>query len=93
MELSIILSFLLFVYGVVISVLYFLELKNKNAFQQETLNTLKTKETELNNRESIIVDKELCFRELTKLKTIHTSIQDILKNPDINITSNNKSTQ
>ena len=32
----------------------------------------------------MIVDKELCFRELTKLKTIHTSIQDILKNQEKN---------
>jgi hypothetical protein len=60
-----------------------LEIKTKDAFQQDTLNSIKIREQELNNRESMIVDKELCFRELTKLKTIHTSIQDILKNQDI----------
>ncbi|ATZ80719.1 hypothetical protein BMW23_0673 [Bodo saltans virus] len=60
-----------------------MEIKTKDAFQQDTLNSIKIREQELNNRESMIVDKELCFRELTKLKTIHTSIQDILKNQDI----------
>ncbi len=67
------------IYSIVISVLYWTEYTHKQEYQKEKDNILKIKEDELNKRESIIVDKEICFRELTKLKTIHTSVIDILK--------------
>lgn len=67
------------IYSIVISVLYWTEYTHKLEYQKEKDNILKAKEEELNKRESIIVDKEICFRELTKLKTIHSSVVDILK--------------
>ena len=69
---------ILFIYAVVISVLYFLDLKERDKFQKETLDSIKTREEELKRRETMVVDKELCFRELTKLKTLQNSILDIL---------------
>lgn len=68
----------LFIYAVVMSVLYFLDLKERDKFQKEILDSIKIREDELKRRETLVVDKELCFRELTKLKTIQTSILDML---------------
>ena len=73
-----IIIFLLFVYSLVLSVLYFNDLKEKDNFQRSRLNDIILKEEELKRRESIVVDKEICFRELTKLKTVQNSIFDML---------------
>jgi hypothetical protein len=70
---------ILFAYAIAISVLYWTDFVNKENYQKDKDNQLKYKEDELNKRESIVVDKEICFRELTKLKTVQTSITDILK--------------
>jgi hypothetical protein len=69
---------ILVIYAIVISVLYFLDLTEKDKFQKDTLDSIKNREEELKRRETMVVDKELCFRELTKLKTIQNSILDIL---------------
>lgn len=74
-----ILLVLLLIYGVVLSVLYWTDYTNRENYQKEKNNTLVYKENELKKRESIVVDKEICFRELTKLKTIQNSVLDILK--------------
>jgi hypothetical protein len=73
-----IILFILLVYAIVISVLYFNDLNKKSQFQKETLELISKREEELKRRESIVVDKELCFRELTKMKTIQNSILDML---------------
>jgi len=67
------------IYATVISVLYWTEHSSRDQYQKDKDIQLKNKEIELDKRESIIVDKEICFRELTKLKTVQTSALDILK--------------
>lgn len=74
----IILISILFIYAIIISVLYFIDLNKRDEFQKDKINILNEREDELKRRESIVVDKEVCFRELTKLKTIQHSILDML---------------
>lgn len=71
------------IYAIIISIVYWIEYNNKENYQKERELSLKKKEEELKNRESIVVDKEICFRELTKLNTIHSSVLDILKSGSI----------
>jgi hypothetical protein len=78
MNIYLIIIMILIIYAVVISILYYIQLRNADNILKEKTESLKDKEEELKKRESLIVDKELCLRELTKIKTIHTSIQDIL---------------
>lgn len=70
---------LLIIYSTIISILYLDIHINASNYQKERENTLMKKEKELSNRESIVVDKEICFRELTKLKTIQSTALDVLK--------------
>ena len=70
---------LLIIYSTIISILYLDIHINASNYQKERENTLMKKEKELTNRESIVVDKEICFRELTKLKTIQSTALDVLK--------------
>lgn len=78
----------LIIYAVVVSMLYWYNYKNIENYQKEKEELLSQKEKELNNRESIVVDKEICFRELTKLKTIQSTALDVLKSYAISISQN-----
>lgn len=78
MDLQTIIIFIVLIYTVIISVLYFSELYDRDNYHRNKEMILHDKEDELVKRESIIVDKEICFRELTKMKTIQTSVLDIL---------------
>ena len=78
-----IILFILFVYSIVISVLYWSYYVNKDANIKDAQNALTQRSAELDKRESIVVDKEICFRELTRLKTIQDSALDILKQYNI----------
>lgn len=70
---------ILLIYSIVISVFFWIERTNLQNFQKDKISFIELKEKELTQRESIVVDKEICFRELTKLKTIHTTALDVLK--------------
>ena len=75
-------SFLLIIfliYSVIISVLYFNDYYNGSKYRQDVTDSLARQQTELARREAIVVDKEICFRELTKLKTIQAAALEILK--------------
>lgn len=70
---------ILLIYSVAISTLFWFYYNNLSVYQKDKDNLLEAKEKELQNRESIVVDKEICFRELTKLKTIQNTALDVLK--------------
>ncbi len=65
--------------------LYWHQYTNLQDYQKEKDDALTIKEKDLLNRESIVVDKEICFRELTKLKTIQSTALDVLKSYTITI--------
>lgn len=61
------------------TVLYWKDYTDKENYQKTKDESLNRRDDELTRRESIVVDKEICFRELTKLRTILASALDILK--------------
>lgn len=69
----------LFIYSIIISVLFWIDKNNLENYQKDRLSLIVAKEKELEKRESIVVDKEICFRELTKLKTVQSTALDVLK--------------
>lgn len=73
---------IILIYAIVITVLYWTEYTNKQQYLQDKANNLNNKDLELNRREKSIVDKEVCFRELTKLQTIQNSALNLLKSYD-----------
>ena len=82
------LMLILIVYSIVVSMLYWHNYKNIESYQKEKEEIILQKEKDLINRESIVVDKEICFRELTKLKTIQSTALDVLKSYAIDIPEN-----
>ncbi len=76
---------ILIIYSVIVSMLYWHQYTNLQDYQKEKDDALTIKEKDLLNRESIVVDKEICFRELTKLKTIQSTALDVLKSYTITI--------
>lgn len=78
-----VLILILLIYGIITTVLYWVQYDNLQNYQSAKDKQLSDKESELNKRESIVVDKEICFRELTRLKTIQESALDILKSYSI----------
>ncbi len=74
-----ILLVVMLIYSITISVLYWTDKSNLENYQKDRQNLILAKEKELEKRESIIVDKEICFRELTKLKTVQATALDVLK--------------
>ena len=70
---------IILIYAVIMTVLYWKDYTDKENYQKAKDDSLNRRDDELKRRESIVVDKEICFRELTKLKTIVASASDILK--------------
>lgn len=70
---------ILLMYSVIISVLYWTNYTDKQKQERELTESLSRRENELKKREESVVDKELCFRELTKLRTVRDSALDILE--------------
>lgn len=79
---------IILIYAIVITVLYWTEYTNKQQYLQDKVNNLNDKDKELNRRENSIVDKEVCFRELTKLQTIQNSALTLLKSYESNYLNN-----
>jgi hypothetical protein len=70
---------IILIYTIVITVLYWTEYTNKQQYLHDKSRSLNNKDIELTRREKSIVDKEVCFRELTKLQTIQNSALTLLK--------------
>ena len=70
---------IILIYAIIITVLYWTEYTNKQQYLKDKSNNLNDKETELTRRENSIIDKEVCFRELTKIQTIQNSALNLLK--------------
>ena len=88
-----ILIVLLIVYAIIVTTLYLYQRWNIHEYYKEKEDMLTMKEKNLIDRESIVVDKEICFRELTKLKTIQSTALDVLKSYNVIVSkfdANNK---
>lgn len=72
---------IIFLILVCIILTYFLidEQNNRDQYMKDRLSMLDRKHNELNSRERSLVGREMCDRDLTRLKTIHRSALDVMK--------------
>lgn len=69
---------LLIVYGLIVTYLLHDQYRNQESYLKDKVDYISTKQLELSARERILVGRETCDRELTRLKTIHKSALDVL---------------
>lgn len=69
---------ILIVYGLFVSYLLFDQYRNNDLYMKDKVEYINNKSAELNSRERMLIGKETCDRDLTKLKTIHRSALDVL---------------
>jgi hypothetical protein len=75
---EIIVIILLVVYGLIVTYLLYDQYRNQELYLKDKVDYINNKSLELNARERILIGRETCDRELTRLKTIHKSALDVL---------------
>jgi predicted component of type VI protein secretion system len=69
---------MLVIYGLVVTYLLYDQYRNQEMYMKDKVDYINAKTLEMNARERVLVGKETCDRELTRLKTIHKSALDVL---------------
>jgi hypothetical protein len=69
---------MLVVYGLFVTYLLYDHYRNQEQYMKDKVDYINNKTLELNTRERNLVGREMCDRELTRLKTIHRSALDVL---------------
>jgi hypothetical protein len=68
----------LIVYGLVVTYMLYDQYRNQEIYLKDKADYINSKTLELNARERTLVGREMCDRELTRLKTIHRAAIDVL---------------
>lgn len=69
---------MLVIYGLFVSYLLYDQYRNQELYMKDKVEFITNKTAELAARERVLVGRETCDRELTRLKTIHKSALDVL---------------
>lgn len=69
---------LLLVYCFIITFILLENYRKRDQYLKDKVEFINKKTDELNSRERVLVGREVCDRELTRLKTIHKSALDVL---------------
>lgn len=69
---------LLVVYALIVTYLLYDQYRNQELYLKDKVDYINNKQLELSARERILIGRETCDRELTRLKTIHKSALDVL---------------
>jgi len=69
---------MLVIYGLFVSYLLYDLYRNQEQYMKDKVDYIGTKTAELAVRERVLIGRETCDRELTRLKTIHKSALDVL---------------
>lgn len=68
----------LVIYGLFVTYLLYEQHRNQETYMRDKVDYINTKTQELNTRERALSGREMCDRELTRLKTIQKSALDVL---------------
>ena len=85
LTIEILVIILLVAYGLVVTYLLYEQYRNHDTYLKEKVDYINNKSNELNLRERMVVGRETCDRELTRLKTIQKSALDVLNSYNIPI--------
>jgi hypothetical protein len=77
-SIEVIIIILLIVYGLVITYLLYDQYRNQDLYMKDKIDYINSKAQELALREKNVSAREVCDRELIKLRTIHKSALDVL---------------
>jgi hypothetical protein len=77
-EIKTIIIILLLVYCLIVTYLIYDQIQNREQYMKDKVDHISKKTDELNLRERSLIGREVCDRELTRLKTIHRSALDVL---------------
>lgn len=69
---------LLSIYSIVVTYLIWDQYCRRDQYLKDRVDFVNKKTEELNSRERVLINREICDRELTRLKTIHRSALDVL---------------
>ena len=69
---------LLVVYALIVTYLLYDQYRNQESYLKDKVDYINNKQTELSTRERLLIGRETCDRDLTRLKTIHKSALDVL---------------
>ena len=69
---------LLTIYCIIITYFLYDQHKGRERYLKDRIDFINKKTDELNSRERVLTSREVCDRELTRLKTIHKSALDVL---------------
>lgn len=75
---AVIIIILITLYALIITWLLYDQYQNHEKYMKDKVDYINTKVVELEQRERIVSGREVCDRELTRLKTIHKSALDVL---------------
>jgi len=77
-EIKTITIILLLIYCVIVTYLIYLQYQQRDAYLKDKVDYINNKMDELTSRERLVSNREICDRELLRLKTIHKSALDVL---------------
>ena len=69
---------ILVIYGLFVTYLLYDQYRNQEIYMRDKVEYINAKAQELTTRERALTGRELCDRDLTRLKTIHKSALDVL---------------
>lgn len=69
---------LLILFGTVMTILYWIEVTDKERYMRDKEIALTQKAQELTFRENSVVDKEICMKEVSRLKEVQTNIMKMI---------------
>lgn len=74
---------MLIIYALIVTYLLFDQYRNQEQYMKDKVDYINNKTLELNAREKLLIGKETCDRDLTRLKTIHKSALDVLNSYNV----------
>ena len=75
---EIVVIILLVAYGIIVTILLYDQYQNQDAYMKDKVDYINKKTIDLSTRERNISAREICDKELIRLKTIHRSALDVL---------------
>jgi hypothetical protein len=65
---------ILIIFSIIMTILYWIEVSDKDRYMRDKEIMLNQKALDLTFRENNIIDKEICMKEVSRLKNVQTNI-------------------
>ncbi len=68
-------------FSIIMTILYWIEVSDKDRYMRDKEIILNQKDLDLIFRENNIIDKEICMKEVSRLKNVQTNILKMIGDP------------